>query len=57
MLAAKGALSDMTAYKHLKGPPGGSKIAKISSLDAWYHFWFNISCGVAVKVRSHQGRS
>ena len=26
----------------------------ISGLDAWYHFWFNISCGVAVTVRSHQ---
>ena len=26
----------------------------ISGLDTWYHFWFNISCGVAVKVRSHQ---
>ena len=23
----------------------------ISGLDAWYHFWFNISCGVAVMVR------
>ena len=26
----------------------------ISGLDTWYHFQFNISCGVAVKVRSHQ---
>ena len=26
----------------------------ISGLAAWYHFRFNISCGVAVKVRSHQ---
>ena len=26
----------------------------ISGLDAWYYFWFNISCGVAVTVRSHQ---
>ena len=26
----------------------------ISSLDAWYHFWFNISCGVAVMVRGHK---
>ena len=26
----------------------------ISGLDAWYHFRFNISCGVAVTVRSHQ---
>ena len=26
----------------------------ISSLEAWYHFWFNISCGVAVTVRSQQ---
>ena len=26
----------------------------ISGLDTWYHFRFNISCGVAVKVRSHQ---
>ena len=25
-----------------------------SSLDAWYHFRFNISCGVAVLGRSHQ---
>ena len=24
----------------------------ISGLDAWYHFWFNISCGLAVMVRS-----
>ena len=26
----------------------------ISNLDAWYHFRFNISCGVAVMVRCHQ---
>ena len=26
----------------------------ISGLEAWYHFRFNISCGVAVTVRSHQ---
>ena len=26
----------------------------ISGLDAWNHFRFNISCGVAVTVRSHQ---
>ena len=26
----------------------------ISGLDAWYHFRLNISCGVAVTVRSHQ---
>ena len=26
----------------------------ISGLDTWYHFRFNISCGVAVKVKSHQ---
>ena len=26
----------------------------ISGLDAWYNFLFNISCGVAVTVRSHQ---
>ena len=26
----------------------------ISSLDACYHFRLNISCGVAVTVRSHQ---
>ena len=26
----------------------------ISGLDTWYYFWFNISCGVAVKVRNHQ---
>ena len=26
----------------------------ISSLDTWYHFRLNTSCGVAVKVRSHQ---
>ena len=25
-----------------------------SSLDAWYHFQFNISCGVAVTMRGHQ---
>ena len=24
-----------------------------SGLDAWYHFRFNISCGVAVMGRSH----
>ena len=26
----------------------------ISGLDAWYHFQFNVSYGVAVTVRSHQ---
>ena len=26
----------------------------ISGLDTWYHFRFNISCGVAVMGRSHQ---
>ena len=26
----------------------------ISGLEAWYHFWFNISCGVAVTVRGHK---
>ena len=26
----------------------------ISGLDTWYHFRLNISCGVAVKVKSHQ---
>ena len=26
----------------------------ISGLEAWYHFRFNISCGLAVTVRSHQ---
>ena len=26
----------------------------ISGLESWNHFRFNISCGVAVKVRSHQ---
>ena len=26
----------------------------VSSSEAWYHFQFNISCGVAVTVRSHQ---
>ena len=26
----------------------------ISGFDTWYHFRFNISCGVAVKVRGHQ---
>ena len=25
-----------------------------SGLEAWYHLRFNISCGVAVTVRSHQ---
>ena len=29
----------------------------ISSLDAWYHFRFNISCGVAVLGRSHQKKN
>ena len=29
----------------------------ISSLEAWYHLRFNISCGVAVTVRSHQTNS
>ena len=26
----------------------------ISGLDTWYHFRFNINCGVAVTVRSHK---
>ena len=26
----------------------------ISGLDAWFHFQFNISCGVAVTVRGDQ---
>ena len=26
----------------------------IFGLEAWYYFRFNISCGVAVTVRSHQ---
>ena len=26
----------------------------IYGLERWYHFRFNISCGVAVTVRSHQ---
>ena len=26
----------------------------ISGLDAWYHFRFNISCGLAVMGRSHK---
>ena len=25
-----------------------------SGLEVWYHFWVNISCGMAVTVRSHQ---
>ena len=29
----------------------------ISGLDAWYYFWFNVSCGVAVKVKSHQTKN
>ena len=29
----------------------------ISDLEAWYHFRFNISCGVAVTVRGHQKKS
>ena len=29
----------------------------ISGLDAWYHFRFNISCGVAVTMRGHQKKS
>ena len=29
----------------------------ISGLEPWYHFRFNISCGVAVTVRSHQKNS
>ena len=29
----------------------------ISGLDTWYHFQFNISCGVAVMVRSHKKNS
>ena len=29
----------------------------ISGLDARYHFQFNISCGVAVTVRSHQKKN
>ena len=28
----------------------------ISGLDTWYHFRFNISCGVPVKVRCHQNK-
>ena len=28
----------------------------ISGLEPWYHFRFNISCCVAVTVRSHQKR-
>ena len=28
----------------------------ISGWDAWYYFRLNISCGVAVRVRSHQQR-
>ena len=26
----------------------------ISGLDAWYHFRFNISCGLAVMEKSHK---
>ena len=26
----------------------------ISGLDSWYHFRFNISCGVAITVRGHK---
>ena len=29
----------------------------ISGLDAWYHFRFNISWGVAVMGRSHQKKN
>ena len=29
----------------------------ISGLDAWYHFRFNISCGGAVTVKSHQNKN
>ena len=29
----------------------------ISGLDAWYHIRFNISCGLAVTVRSHQQKN
>ena len=29
----------------------------ISGLDAWYHFRFNICCGVAVTVRGHKKKS
>ena len=29
----------------------------ISGLEAWYHFRFDISCGVAVTVRSHQKKN
>ena len=29
----------------------------ISGLDTWYHFRFNISCGVAVTVRGHKKKS
>ena len=29
----------------------------ISGLDAWYHFQFNISCGVAVKGRGGGGQT
>ena len=28
----------------------------ITGLNAWYHFRFNISCGVAVMVRGHQNQ-
>ena len=29
----------------------------ISGLEPWYHFRFNISCGVAVMVRGHKKKS
>ena len=29
----------------------------ISGLEAWYHFLFNISCGVAVAVRGHKKKN
>ena len=29
----------------------------ISGLDTSYHFWFNISCGLAVKLGIHQQNS
>ena len=32
-------------------------INSISGLEAWYHLWFNISCGAAVKVRGHRKRN
>ena len=29
----------------------------ISGLDTWYHYRFNISCGVAFTVRGHQKKN